>query len=125
MEFSAVNWPALGLGTVLAYGLGMLWFSPKMFGPAWSKGSHNIRPPDSPPAAAMTVTFIGTLLLAVAVGLTEAAGTTTPAIAAILAAAALVAGMDLFSQKTVRATLIDAGYILAGGGLMILSHCLL
>lgn len=122
MEISAVNWPAVGLGTVLAYGLGMLWFSPKMFGPAWSKGSHNIRPPDSPPMAAMAVQFIGTLLLALVVGL---AGASITAIVAILAAATLIAGMDLFSQKTAQATLVDAGYILAGGGLMILSQLML
>lgn len=118
MELSAVNWPAVGLGTVLAYGLGMLWFSPKMFGAAWSKGSHDIRLPDSPPVAAMTVQFIGTGLLALVVGLTK----TSTAVVAILAAAALVAGMYLFSQKTAQATVIDAGYILAGGGLMLVSQ---
>ncbi len=67
----------------------------------------------------MVVTFAGILLLALAVAL---AGASTTAVVAILAAAVLVAGMDLFSQKTTPATLVDAGYILAGGGLMILSH---
>ena len=43
---TGVNWPAVVLGTVLAFGLGMLWFSPKMFGKIWARGSHNLRPPE-------------------------------------------------------------------------------
>lgn len=115
MAFADVNWLAVGLGTVLAYGLGMIWFSPMLFGPAWSTGTHIIQPPASPPIAAMFVQLVGTILLAVVVGLAAAANAFTLAIAAILAAATLIAGMDLFSQKSATATAIDAGYILAGG----------
>ena len=122
MELSTVNWLAVALGTALAYGLGMVWFNPKMFGTAWAEGSHNIRPPDSPPVPAIVVTFAGILLLALTVDLT---GAGIGAVAAILAAATLIAGMDLFSQKTSRAAAIDAGYILAGGAFMILSHVVL
>ena len=122
MALSDVNWLAVGLGTVLAYGLGMIWFSPMLFGPAWSTGTHNIQPPASPPITAMLVQLVGTILLALVVGLAAAANAFTLAIAAVLAAATLIAGMDLFSQKSVPATAIDAGYILAGGGLIILAQ---
>ena len=75
--------------------------------------------------AAMIIQFLGTFALALVVGLTETTGASATAVLAILAAAGLVAGMDLFSQKSAKATLIDAGYILAGGVLIILAQALL
>ena len=64
MEFANLNWLAVAAGTIAAFGLGMIWFSPVMFGKAWAKGS----------------------------------------------------------QKSAPAVLIDAGYILAGGALMIMAQ---
>lgn len=125
MDIALINWPAVALGTIAAFVLGMLWFSPKMFGKSWSEGSHNIQPPASPPMAAMVVQLIGTFALAFVVGMTETNEAIGTAVIAILAAALLVAGMDLFSQKSGRATVIDAGYIIAGGVLMILAQGLL
>ena len=40
----------------------------------------------------------------------------------VLAAALIVGGMDLFSQKSGKATLIDSGYIVASGVLMVLAQ---
>ncbi|MBV7379759.1 DUF1761 domain-containing protein [Maritimibacter dapengensis] len=125
MDFAAMNWGAVALGTVLAFGLGMIWFSPRMFGKTWSAGSHNIQPPDSPPVAAMVFQLLATALLAVVIGMTETAGAIGTAVAMILTVALFVAGMDLFSQKSGRATLVDAGYILAGGLLMIAAQAVL
>jgi len=122
MDIALMNWPAVALGTVLAFGLGMIWFSPMMFGKSWSAGSHNIAPPESPPMMAMAVQFVGTLLLAGVVGMTETGQAIGTAVAAILAVALTVAGMDLFSQKSGKATAIDAGYIVMGGVLMILAQ---
>ncbi len=122
---TALNWPAVIAGTIAAFALGMVWFSPMLFGKAWSTGSHNIRPPASPPVAAMVVQLIGTFVLALAVGLTETYQAIGAAIAAILAVALIVAGMDLFSQKSGKATLIDASYVVVAGALMILAQGLL
>ena len=125
MEFSLVNWPAVGLGTILAFVLGMLWFSPMMFGKVWSAGSHNIQPPASAPIAAMVVQFLATLALATVVGMTASVDALMTAILAIVSVALFVAGMDLFSQKSGRATLIDASYIVVGGALMIVAQGIL
>lgn len=125
MDISLLNWGAVALGTVLAYGLGTLWFSPRMFGATWSAGSHDIRPPDRPPIAAMTVQLAATFLMAFTIGMTETAQAIGTALAVILAIALFVAGMDLFSQKSGRATLIDAGYVLACGALMIAAQAVL
>jgi hypothetical protein len=120
-----MNWLAIIVGAIAAFGLGMIWFSPVMFGKAWVKGSHEIRPPASPPVAAMLVQGLGTLVLALVVGLTVAGGLIGTAVLAILAASILTAGMDLFSQKSAAATLIDSGYITAMGALMLLAHAVL
>ncbi len=125
MDIALMNWPAVALGTIAAFALGMLWFSPKLFGRAWSTGSHNIQPPDSPPMLAMGIQFIATLLLALIIGITETAQAIFVAIGAVLTVALFVAGMDLFSQKTGKATLVDAGYIIACGIIMIAAHAVL
>ncbi|WP_159087003.1 DUF1761 domain-containing protein [Loktanella sp. Alg231-35] len=122
MDMALMNWAAVTLGTVGAFALGMLWFSPAMFGKGWAAGSHDLQPPQTPPWLAMIVQFIGLALLAVVVGMTETVGAIGVAIAAILAVALIVAGMDLFSQKTGRAVLIDAGYVVVSGIVMILAQ---
>jgi hypothetical protein len=125
MDFSSINWAAVALGTVAAYALGMLWFSGRMFGKQWAAGSHAIQPPPAPPALAMVVQLLGTFALALVIGLTETTDALGTAVTAILATALLIAGMDLFSQKSGAATLIDAGYIVAAGIVMILAQGLL
>lgn len=125
MDADLLNWPAVLTGTVLAFGLGMVWFSPVMFGTRWSEGSHGITAPDKPPVLAMVVTFLGLFLLALVVGMTETAQAIGTAIAGIFAVALTVAGMDLFSQKSGGATLVDAGYIVACGALMIGAQAIL
>lgn len=125
MDIANMNWTAVIVGAVVAFALGMLWFSPKMFGKTWSTGSHNIQPPDSPPMLAMVVQFIATLMLALIIGITETAEAIFVAIGAILAVAFFVAGMDLFSQKSGKATWVDAGYILACGVIMIAAQAIL
>lgn len=125
MDLSLVNWAAVIAGTIAAFALGMLWFSPKMFGRAWALGSHGIQPPASPPVVAMIVQFVATFALALIIGLTETSQAILAAIVAIFAVALFVAGMDLFSQKTGKATMIDAGYVIASGVVMILAQGLL
>lgn len=125
MDIALMNWAAVVVGTIAAFGLGMIWFSPMMFGKGWAEGSHNIQPPQSAPILAMIVQFTGTALLALVVGMTETNQAIMTAIGAILAVALIVAGMDLFSQKTAKATVVDSGYIVASGALMILAQGLL
>lgn len=119
MDPALLNWPAVILGTVLAFGLGMIWFSPRMFGARWAAGSHGISAPDRAPVLAMALMALGLFLLALVVGLTETNEAIGTAIAAVLAVAVTVAAIDLFSQKSTVAMLIDAGYLVACGVLMI------
>ena len=125
MDPTILNWPAVIAGAVAAFVLGMIWFSPRLFGKGWSTGSHNIQTPHSPPILAMVLTFIGLFLMAFFVGMTETNQAIGTAVAGIVAVAAMIAGMDLFSQKSSKATLIDAGYIVTCGVLMIAAQAIL
>jgi len=119
MDLLGVNWLAVGIGTALAFGLGMIWFSPLLFGKAWAKGSHGISAPDAPPLAAMGMQLLGTFLLALVVGLTATTEALLSAILAISAAAVLQLASGLFSQKSTVAALIDGGFVVAMGIIMI------
>jgi len=125
MDISLLNWPAVITGTIAAFALGFIWFSPMMFGKKWSSGSHNIQPPTSPPIIAMVIQFLGMFALAIVIGMTETTGAILIALTAIIATALIVAGMDLFSQKTGKATTIDASYIVVSGALMIFAQVIL
>jgi hypothetical protein len=121
-EFANLNWLAVIVGTVVAYLLGMLWFSPKMFGRAWASGMNDLQMPASPPAMAMILQLAGTFALALVVGLTAVQNMLATAILAILAVAILQAGSGLFKQNTGKTVSIDAGYTIAMGVIMIITQ---
>tara|TARA_R110002096_G_scaffold24713_12_gene77778 strand:+ start:3474 stop:3854 length:381 start_codon:yes stop_codon:yes gene_type:complete len=114
-----VNWLAVIVGTALAYGLGTLWFGP-VFGKAWSAGSHNIKRPARMPMAAMTVQLVGTFLMAWAIGATATIDALVTAIFIILAIASVNMAGSMFSQKSTAAALVDGGYVIAMGIVMII-----
>ncbi|MGH1465653.1 MAG: DUF1761 domain-containing protein [Cognatishimia sp.] len=115
-----LNWTAILVGTFVAFIVGWLYFSPKVFGRAWAIGSRiDPNPPAKMPILAMGLQVVALFLLAIVIGLTaqiEALGT---AIAAILAAATLVMAQDAFSEKSNTAVLIDGGYVVLSGIIMI------
>ena len=119
-----VNWPAILLGTAVAFILGMFWFG-QIFGKAWSAGSHNITPPAQMPLAAMAAQLVGTFLMATAIGATETVQDLATAVVLILAIATLQLGSALFSQKSTTAALIDGGYVVAMGVIMIAAQAIL
>lgn len=119
-----VNWPAVLLGTVAAYGLGMVWFG-KIFGRVWASGSHNISPPARPSMIALVVQLVGTFLMAWLIGATETQNALVTALIAIFAIAALQFGGALFSQKRMGAALVDGGFIVAMGVVMIAAQAIL
>lgn len=113
-----VNWLAVIVGTLVAYGLGMLWFGP-VFGKAWAAGSHGIKPPPRPPLPAMAVQLLGTFLMAWVIGATASINALGTAIFVIVTIAALQLAGSLFSQKSPAAALIDGGFVVAMGAVMI------
>jgi hypothetical protein len=119
-----INWLATLVGAAAAFGLSFLWFGP-LFGKAWAAGSHNIAPPERLPVLALAIYAIGTLALAVVVGKLATTDSLLTAIAAIMAGAAFQFSGGLFGQKTLAASLIDGGCVLAMGAVMIAAQGLL
>ena len=119
-----VNWLAVIVGTIAAYALGMLWFGP-LFGKAWFTGSHYIQRPEKPPYLPMATQFIGTFLMAWVIGATATIDALVTAVFVILTIAILQLTGSLFSQKSAAAALIDGGYTVAMGAVMILVQGLL
>jgi hypothetical protein len=114
-----VNWTAVLVGTGLAYALAMVWFG-KLFGRIWAKGSHDIQPPARPPVLALAVQMVGTFLMAWVIGATATINALVTAMALILAIASLQLAGGLFGQKSLGASLVDGGYVVAAGAVMIL-----
>lgn len=114
-----VNWTAVIVGTVVSYGLGFLWFGP-VFGKFWAAGSHNITPPARMPIVAMVLQLVGTFLMAWVIGATATINALVTAIFVILAIASLLVAGSLFSQKSTAATLIEGGFVVVMGAVMIL-----
>lgn len=119
-----VNWPAVIAGTIVAFALGMAWFG-RLFGKPWREGSHGIEAPARLPITAVTLQFLGTFLMAWLIGATASVNALGTAFVAIAAIATLLLAGSLFSQKSPAAALIDGGFVVAMGAVMILFQGLL
>lgn len=113
-----VNWTAVLVGTVVSYGLGMLWFGP-LFGKLWSAGSHGITPPSSPPIVAMALQLAGTFCMAWVIGATATINALVTAVLVILAIAVLLTAGALFSQKSAVAAFLEGAFVIVMGVTMI------
>ncbi|MGR3290573.1 MAG: DUF1761 domain-containing protein [Paracoccaceae bacterium] len=124
-EFANLNWLAVIVGTVVSFLLGMIWFTPKMFGRAWTAGMNDLKPPASLPIPAIILHLVGTFALALVIGITATQDMLITAILAILAVAILQSASGLFKQNSGKTVSIDAGYTIAMGAIMIIAQGIL
>ena len=115
-----VNWLAVGVGTVLSFLLGWLWYSPKMFAKKWIEGI-NVKPNGSttPPASAMIMQLLGTFLLAWLVGITAAHNALATIILIVITIIALIIANGIFASKSNYAIATEAGFVAAMAVVMI------
>ena len=126
MEFANVNWVAVSVGTVAAFLMGWLVYSPMLFGQKWAEGSGvELDSADKMPVFAMISQFVALLMLSTVIGVTATMNALFTAILAIAAAALFVASNGAFCRKSRYAMLVDIGYILAAGVLMIIAQGIL
>lgn len=115
-----VNWTAVLIGAVVSYGLGWLWYSPKLFGKKWMEGQGmSMDDISSLPIPAMIVQAIGTFLLAWVVGVTASNNALLTAFLVILTLVFLMAGGGLFSQKKPNVIGIEVGFVIVMSAIMI------
>ena len=129
MEFAEVNYLAVGLSTVLAFALGMLWYSPVLFARPWMAG-HGYTEDDlegmqegmgATYALSFVCWFVMAMILAVvARHFGEGVGSTLHTGVLLWLGFSATIGLmnNRFSDKPLGLWLIDAGYQLGSIGLM-------
>lgn len=118
---SDVNWLAVIVGAVVAYALGALWYSPKLFGTKWAEGSGVSMDPEAPPPMlAMVIQAIGTFLLAWIIGVTAVSNALLTAILIVLTIVFLMIAGGLYSQKSRYAITVEAAYVVVMAVVMII-----
>ncbi len=114
-----VNWIAVIAGTVVAYLLGWLWYSPKLFGTKWAEGVGLKLDGSGPPSLALVVQFVATFLLAWIIGITAVANALLTAILIVLTVVCLMVASSLFCQKSRYAIATEAGFVVVMAVIMI------
>ena len=121
-----VNWLAVIVGWVLAFLLGWLWYSPKLFGEKWAQGvGVELGSADKMPMGAMISQAVGLFLLAWVVGITAASNALLTFILIVAAIAVLMASGGLFAGKSTYAIRTEAGYLVAAAVVMFLAQAIL
>ena len=123
---AGVNWLAVILGAVVAFVLGWLWYSPKVFGKKWAEGvGVDLGSASAMPVAAMVAQAIGTFLLAWVVGVTAVGSALFTFILIVLTIAVLVFAGGLYAKKSMYAVWVESGYIVAMGVVMFAAQAIL
>ena len=125
----SVNWIAVIVSAVIAFLLGWIWYSPKVFGAKWAKGV-GISLDDASCSVAdqippMITQAIGTFLLAWVVGITAFHNALHTLILITLTIVALVVAGGLFAKKSANAITVEATYIIAMVIIMVITHAIL
>ena len=129
MEFAEVNYLAVGLSTVLAFALGMLWYSPVLFARPWMAGhgytEDDLEGMEEGMGATYALSFVcwfvmAMILAVVARHFGEGVGSTLHTGVLLWLGFSATTGLmnNRFSDKPLGLWLIDAGYQLGSIGLM-------
>jgi len=121
-----LNWLAIIVGAIAAFMLGWLWYCPAVFGKKWAEGSGvELGSASAMPVFAMLMQLAAVFLLALVVGTTATSDALITAILAILAATAFSVSNGAFVKKSNYVLMVDGGYIILGGAVIILIQGLL
>jgi len=111
----------VGVGTILTYLLGGLWYSPLLFGARWAEGVRNGAGPGSrQPVAALVLQLAGTFLLAWLIALAAARDIWPAALLIVLTVFTLLVAGAVFAGHSRAAVMIQGGYFLAMAAVMAL-----
>ncbi len=120
---AGVDWIAVIVGTVLAFLLGWLWFSPLLFGKKWAEGvGIELGSASKMPVAPMILQLVATFFLSWAVGVAAVHYGLMAVILIVVTIILIVAANGLFILKNHFAIAVEAGFIAAMAVLMILAQ---
>lgn len=115
-----VNWIAVIVGFVLAYLLGWLWYSPKLFGTKWAEGKGvDLGTATDMPKTAMITQAVGTFLLAWIVGVTAANNALLTIFLVIITICVLMAAAGMFGKSNRYSITTEVGFVVAMSAIMI------
>jgi hypothetical protein len=120
-----VNWLAVIVGWAAAFGLGWLWYSPRLFGTKWAQGvGVELGGGGDMPMGALVTQAAGLFLLAWVVGVTAAGNALLTFLLIIAAIAVLIASGGLFARKSTYAIRTETGYLVAAAVVMFLAQAI-
>ena len=115
-----LNWLAVIVGAVVAFLLGWLWYSPKMFGTKWAEGvGVELDKVDAMPIAAMVTQIVGPVLLSGVIGILRASGSMAMTGLVVLTIIMLLVAAGSFAQKSNYAIATESGFIVVMTAIMI------
>lgn len=123
--FDGVNWLAVGLGAVLSFVLGWIWYSPKGFYPAWSASAKVTHQHGDPMGAAFGSLTLGLVLYSTFVGVMMARGQLGLLVFGIFTFIIMAYSNNAFKKLGAVSRTIDAGSWAASGAVMIVVQLLL
>lgn len=119
-----VNWLAVGVGFVLAYLLGFVWYG-FLFGKAWAEGHGLAGPPEKLPVMAMSLQAAGTFLLAWLFGITAARDALLTVILIVLTIICLMAAGAFYTMRPAKVAAIETGFVATMAVVLFLIQALL
>ena len=114
-----INWLATIIGAIVAFLLGWLWYSPKLFVEKWAEGVRINFDGSGPSELVMVVQMVATFLLSWVIGITAASNSLFTAILITLTIVCLMAASGLFCQKSRYAIATETGFIVVMVAVMI------
>jgi hypothetical protein len=124
--FANVNWLAVGVSTILSFGLGGAWYSTKMFGTKWAKGvGIDIDANAGQPVPALIMQFFGTLLFAWVISLAVANGSIASVVLISITFFFLLIAANMFAEHTVYASVVEGAFILTMAVIMVVCNLFL
>lgn len=123
--FAEVNWIAVVVGFVAAFGIGWWYYGPKGFYPAWSRSAGISHSQGDPMGASFGSLVVGLILYSTFVGVMVARGQTGPLLLGILAFIVMGYSNSAFKKLGSTSRTIDAGSWALSGALMLLAQWIL
>ncbi|PIR86405.1 DUF1761 domain-containing protein [Candidatus Kaiserbacteria bacterium CG10_big_fil_rev_8_21_14_0_10_43_70] len=118
-----VNWLAVIVGAIVAFLVGWLWYSDKMFATKWRMGLGQPAT-EHPMWMGMVAQAVATFLLAWVIGITETTDAIYLAILIGLMVTAIVKANGFFAGKSKYAITVESSYVIVMVIVMILAHAI-
>ena len=118
-----VSWTAVIVGAVVAFLVGWLWYSPKLFGTKWAEGvGVELGDTSEMPMGAMAYQIVGLFLMSWFVGVTAANDALLTVILATVAFSIMSMAGGKFAKHSSYANHVNAGFWLVSLMVMVIAN---